>query len=173
MSFAPALAGSQPVPSPSTGPATRPQYEVVGAGTADLAVVIGRVMRFLGATPSQVLMGALIATYNGGSQIDVVPDSTTQTDTTLHVGDRNAKGGAVAEYGFNIHANGNFSSLQAIVADVLQTIWFGGAFVMKLKAGVPVDGDFPAVQDGMTVLDTTDLRIYFRSGGAWHYAALT
>ena len=42
-----------------------------------------------------------------------------------------------------------------------------------LKAGAPTDADFANPVSGLIVLDTTNERIYFRSGSTWKYAALT
>lgn len=50
------------------------------------------------------------------------------------------------------------------------------AFGFPTKAGVPTDADVPAgapAVDGMAIVDTTDLKLYIRSGGAWHFTALT
>jgi len=45
---------------------------------------------------------------------------------------------------------------------------------MFTKAGVPVDADFPGgARDGMHALDSTNHRMYVRSGGTWRYAPLT
>lgn len=41
------------------------------------------------------------------------------------------------------------------------------------KAGVPTDADFANPVSGLIVIDTTDNRLYVRSGSAWKYAALT
>jgi len=47
-------------------------------------------------------------------------------------------------------------------------------FVNRTKAGVPSDADFTSTPpDGVQVIDTTNHRIYTRSGGAWRYVALT
>lgn len=48
-----------------------------------------------------------------------------------------------------------------------------GAFQHKTKAGAPTDADFAtAPADGTTVVDTTNHRLYVRSGGAWKYTQL-
>ena len=47
-----------------------------------------------------------------------------------------------------------------------------GGLVNKVKAGIPVDGDFPLAVNGLMALDTTNSRIYFRVGSTWKYAAL-
>ena len=44
---------------------------------------------------------------------------------------------------------------------------------LLLKAGAPGDSDFSNVANGMLALDTTNHRLYIRSGGSWKYAALT
>jgi hypothetical protein len=172
MSLAPALQSAQPPSSPQTGPVTRPQYEFVGADSAKVATVIATLLRLLQSGVGPALVGALLppSLYNGSAQVDVIPDSPTLTPIGLHVGDRNV---ATGDYGFILYANGTSSGIQAVIANVRNTIWFGGAFINKVKAGIPADGDFPAVQDGMCVLDTADNRIYFRSGGVWRYATLT
>lgn len=41
------------------------------------------------------------------------------------------------------------------------------------KAGVPSDSDVPVAKDGVMVADTTNDRLYVRSGGAWVYASLS
>jgi len=43
---------------------------------------------------------------------------------------------------------------------------------VKTDAGAPGDAEYGAV-DGIVVLNTNEGRIYFRSGGSWHFAALT
>jgi hypothetical protein len=45
---------------------------------------------------------------------------------------------------------------------------------LRTKAGVPSDADY-AIQppDGTQVIDTTNNRLYVRSGGTWRYTALT
>jgi len=47
---------------------------------------------------------------------------------------------------------------------------FEGA--LRTKAGPPVDTDFVTVVDGLMVLDTTNLRLYVRSGGLWKSVVL-
>lgn len=42
-----------------------------------------------------------------------------------------------------------------------------------VKSGAPLDSDFVNPRDGILVVDITDLRLYARANGAWHYAALT
>ena len=46
---------------------------------------------------------------------------------------------------------------------------------MPTKAGVPTDADVlgGGAADGMVILDTTNHRLYVRSGGVWKYAGLT
>lgn len=47
-------------------------------------------------------------------------------------------------------------------------------FVQATKAGIPLDSDFLSTpSDGTTILDTTNHRIYIRSGGVWKYSSLT
>ncbi|WP_207842620.1 right-handed parallel beta-helix repeat-containing protein [Williamsia soli] len=47
-------------------------------------------------------------------------------------------------------------------------------YVQAVKAGVPSDADFATTpSDGTTVLDTTNHRLYVRSGASWRYTALT
>lgn len=48
-----------------------------------------------------------------------------------------------------------------------------GGLATLVKAGIPVDGDFPTAIDGLIALDSTNNRAYFRLGGVWKYAALT
>lgn len=43
----------------------------------------------------------------------------------------------------------------------------------RVKAGVPSDADFSKHSTGCLVLDSTDGRLYFRYGGAWHYVTQT
>lgn len=43
----------------------------------------------------------------------------------------------------------------------------------KTKAGIPTDADTNIDADGTIIVDTTNHRLYVRSGGAWKYAALT
>lgn len=44
----------------------------------------------------------------------------------------------------------------------------------KVKAGVPADADWTvAPPNGTIVIDSTDGRLYFRYGGAWHYVTQT
>lgn len=47
------------------------------------------------------------------------------------------------------------------------------SFKMKTKAGIPTDADLSVPEDGCIILDTTDNRLYIRSGGLWKYAALS
>lgn len=45
---------------------------------------------------------------------------------------------------------------------------------LRVKAGVPADGDFPSTPlDGTQVVDTVNSRLYVRVGGSWKYAGLT
>jgi hypothetical protein len=45
---------------------------------------------------------------------------------------------------------------------------------VRTKAGVPSDADFTvAPPNGTMMLDTTNHRLYVRSGGTWRYATLT
>ncbi len=47
-----------------------------------------------------------------------------------------------------------------------------GGLSTFVKAGAVSDSDFPApAVDGTMALDSTDGRLYFRSGGGWHYVA--
>lgn len=45
--------------------------------------------------------------------------------------------------------------------------------VTKIIAGIPVDGNFTVVQNGIIAIDSANLRVYFRIAGAWRYAQLT
>jgi len=46
--------------------------------------------------------------------------------------------------------------------------------LVYVKAGVPADSDFPSTPpDGTLALNTSNNRLYCRSGGTWRYAALT
>lgn len=40
---------------------------------------------------------------------------------------------------------------------------------IRTKAGVPSDTDFTTPVDGLLCFDTSDNRLYYRRGGAWHY----
>lgn len=54
---------------------------------------------------------------------------------------------------------------------VSQELIVSGGVVTKAKAGVPTDSDLPGTaQDGALIVDTTDGRLYFRSGAAWTFA---
>lgn len=44
---------------------------------------------------------------------------------------------------------------------------------LPTKAGAPTDADVPIPRDGAQALDTTNDRLYVRSGETWKYAALT
>ncbi len=48
-----------------------------------------------------------------------------------------------------------------------------GGLVTKVVSGACADGNFTTKTDGTMCIDSTDGRIYFRYGGAWHYAAQT
>ena len=48
-----------------------------------------------------------------------------------------------------------------------------GGITTMTKAGAPSDADTTLDADGTIVLDTTNHRLYVRSGAAWKYAALT
>ncbi len=49
-----------------------------------------------------------------------------------------------------------------------------GGFATYTKAGIIADTDFTnTAVDGMIGVDSTDSRLYVRSGGAWHYIAFT
>jgi hypothetical protein len=64
----------------------------------------------------------------------------------------------------------NFGSLNLATAG---TLTLGGStagtLVTRVKAGAPDESD----ANGSVVIDSSDARIYFRYGGAWHYAAQT
>lgn len=46
--------------------------------------------------------------------------------------------------------------------------------VIRVKAGVPADGDYATTpRDGTLVVDSANNRLYVRVGGAWKYTALT
>lgn len=45
--------------------------------------------------------------------------------------------------------------------------YFAGGVAVKVKAGVPADGDFTGPVDGMLAVDSTDNKIYVRIGGTW------
>lgn len=55
----------------------------------------------------------------------------------------------------------------------IRNLYVSSSVVMKTKAGGPSDSDVVNPVDGMQVLDTTNNRVYYRTGGAWKYAALT
>jgi len=44
-----------------------------------------------------------------------------------------------------------------------------GTLMTRVKAGAPIEGD----ENGSLVIDSTNGRLYFRYGGAWHYMAQT
>jgi len=48
-----------------------------------------------------------------------------------------------------------------------------GGIQVTVKAGIPTDADFTVDASGNMMLDTSNNRIYFRSGSTWRYAALT
>jgi hypothetical protein len=50
---------------------------------------------------------------------------------------------------------------------------FNGRGLLQTKAGVPTDADVDIPRDGMQVVDTSNDRLYVRSGGTWMYVALT
>lgn len=61
-------------------------------------------------------------------------------------------------------------------ADVLKTddqFYAAGGLTTSTKAGAPSDADTALDQDGTMILDTSNHRLYVRSGGSWKYAALT
>jgi len=64
----------------------------------------------------------------------------------------------------------NFGSLNIVSAG---TLTLGGStagtLVTRVKAGAPDEAD----ANGSVVIDSSNARIYFRYGGAWHYAAQT
>lgn len=51
--------------------------------------------------------------------------------------------------------------------------WTNHSVSIKTKAGPPTDADINVDRDGTMVLDTTNHRLYVRSGGVWRYSALT
>lgn len=54
-----------------------------------------------------------------------------------------------------------------------KTVKSTSGFIQRTKAGAPVDADFASPpEDGTTVLDTTNHRLYIRSGGGWKYTSL-
>lgn len=114
-------------------------------------------------TGTDVLFG------ESGGAIQFRPNSASLVATNYWFLDRNNIGAA---YGLYVTANGTSTALRSYTPSLDSAIWLG-THIVKTKAGVPVDADFPVAGDGMIVLDTTDLRLYVRSGGAWHYAALT
>jgi hypothetical protein len=65
-----------------------------------------------------------------------------------------------------------FRAATGIVQTNQQMIAADG-FRMKTKAGIPTDSDTTVDADGVIILDTSNHRLYIRSGGAWKYAALT
>lgn len=68
------------------------------------------------------------------------------------------------------------ANLYRSAADVLKTddqLHAVGGVTTMTKAGVPSDSDTALDADGTMVLDTTNHRLYVRSGGVWKYAALT
>jgi len=67
-------------------------------------------------------------------------------------------------------------NLYRSTANFLQTddqFYAGDGVRMKTKAGIPTDSDTTVDADGVIILDTTNHRLYIRSGGTWKYAALT
>jgi len=76
-----------------------------------------------------------------------------------------------ANNAFDIGGSGGTAGIRHLF--VGSNIYVSGAMANRTKAGVPSDGDVVSASDGMCVLDTTDNRIYFRSGGVWRYATLT
>lgn len=67
------------------------------------------------------------------------------------------------------------TNLYRFAANVLTTddqFSAGGGLTTKTKAGVPSDVDVQLATDGTIVLDTTNHRLYVRSGAVWKYAAL-
>ena len=46
------------------------------------------------------------------------------------------------------------------------------SIVIKTKAGVPADADFAQPVDGMMALDTTNNRLYVRSGAIWKFVGV-
>lgn len=109
-----------------------------------------------------------LAGATGSPNLLVHPDST--ASAVFAVLDRNAAlGGA---YGLYFSANGTATSLGVSTTSTIVDLW-RETFIVNLKSGIPVDGDFALPQSGMIVLDTSNSRIYFRVGSTWKYAALT
>lgn len=73
---------------------------------------------------------------------------------------------------FIAHADNSFD-IGAAGATRPRNLFVAGAICPKVKAGVPVDGDFTNPTDGMICIDSTDSKIYVRIGGLWKGALLS
>lgn len=78
-----------------------------------------------------------------------------------------------------VDANGNFITGTDNAFDIGQSGatrprngYFSGGVAVKVKAGVPADGDFTNPVDGMLAVDSTDNKIYVRIGSAWKGVAV-
>jgi hypothetical protein len=71
---------------------------------------------------------------------------------------------------------GTDTNLYRAGGSILQTddqFYAAGGLTTSTKAGAPSDADTALDQDGSMILDTSNHRLYVRSGGAWKYATLT
>jgi len=66
----------------------------------------------------------------------------------------------------------NSVDIGASAATRPRNIFVGSSVVIKTKAGIPTDADVTNPTDGMQVVDTTNHRLYIRSGGVWKYTVL-
>ncbi len=79
---------------------------------------------------------------------------------------------ALAGTGGVIIYNGASTPLLTITGSGMVNATAGGIATYS-KAGVISDADFTNPVNGLVAVDSTDSRIYIRTGGAWHYIAFT
>jgi len=79
-----------------------------------------------------------------------------------------AAGGGLKPETHNTYDIGVSASSQAP-----RNIFVGSSLVTKTKAGTPTDSDVTNAADGMSILDTSAGKIWYRTGGAWKFATLS